>query len=269
MVPLRSFLVVAVLVLAVCSAVRAANTVHVGDLVIDSPYVIENQTYEQQGNITILPGGRLILRNASLVFDQEWRAQSAIRLQGDASLSLEQSTITSSYAYPIYMADTSTMATQGPTGLTEGQLFLGGQAQASLQDAGLLSANVGGSAILEADGCQIHELVSTLGGQASGTLSLRSGHYDVWSLQKSNNLVNVPLDIRLRDTAVSYWDADVGGEADVRFTDSNVFQVRVMEEAAVTVVSSVVAEPVVDLATGQRGTISSSLPGFVANWTLR
>jgi hypothetical protein len=264
----RSGFLVVALIVAVCGAVQAADTVHVGDLVIDSPYVIENQTYEQRGNITILPGGELILRNASLLLDQDWRAQSAIRLEGDASLSLEQSTIQSLYAYPIYMADTSTMATVGATGLSEGQLVLRGQAKASLQNAEVLNVSVGDSAILEASGCRLNEVASTIGGTTSGALTLLPGYHSLWSLKAESSLVDVPFDIRLSDTVVSHWNADIGGQANVSLTGSNVFQVRVMEQAAVTIVGSVVAQPVVDLTTGQHGTISSSQPGFVTYWTL-
>jgi len=38
---MRSGLAMAILLLVLCTAARAADTVHVGDLVIDSQYVIE------------------------------------------------------------------------------------------------------------------------------------------------------------------------------------------------------------------------------------
>jgi len=82
---------------------------HTGDLIITGTQVftIENTTYNQYGNVYVQDGGKLLIRNATLNFIQDYHDQNKIYLLDQASLEVTDSSIDSPYLHLLWAQDTA------------------------------------------------------------------------------------------------------------------------------------------------------------------
>lgn len=86
------------------SALSQETVRHQGDLVIegDEVFTIEDVIYRQRGDIIVRDNARLIIRNATLIVDQDFYLQYSIVIRDQAELVAENAVITSNFRIEVH-----------------------------------------------------------------------------------------------------------------------------------------------------------------------
>ena len=249
------------------------TTTHAGDLILrgNETLVIEGITYCQRGNILVQDNAKLIIRNGTLIFQQSYHAEYDLEFSGNSTLEIDNGLIESKHAYPLHFTGNSTAIVTGTTSqidLSLAQFSMAGNSRLRLGNCNVLHLDIAGSSLLTASRCDLNEVAINLTNNAQGTLTVRRGHYDNWNLHTDNDLQDVPTNITLEDTRVDNWNCNVGGSANITFSDSEVFQLAVADKANVTVDNCIIGMPVIRFSTGRAIKIDGLGSGFIRDWHL-
>lgn len=258
---------------------------HAGDLELSGNQVmtIEDVTYYQQGNISLLGNSKLIVRNATLIIVQEYHEQNNIRVDENAELQLAGAAVRSSFdlSNTTFTADARGTFTNARV---EGWVVLEGGGNLDCRSS-VLGPNSGG--LIVADGqteigiasvktatvrlsdVAIHEFSLSIYSTCSVTISdARPGNVTAWKLNpQMATSGRLPLDLAFNSVSIGFWDVRLGGNGSHTLERCQIFQLALDNSVSVTCRESSV-EAVNLILNDTTLSLSDLRPGSFQHWIL-
>ncbi len=260
----------------------SASLVEAGDITLngDEILLVENTTYTNKGNITLYDNSQLIIRNSTFNFEQDYHEQYQIILHDNSSFEIDNSILTSSQRFLVPLLGNTKVTVDSSVTLNEA---LGWERGAFFQpnDNSTFSSN---DSRLDCVGDMYSYSVSTKATisiqnstmQAlafhfplNSTVNLqdfRKGSIQNFQLLKSNT--DLPYDLLISNTtienSVNVWIKD---NAQATFTNCELFQVGIDEQASVSFIDSKV-EQLVPRFSNVAVTLDNLAIGFVDSLNL-
>ncbi|UCH31097.1 MAG: hypothetical protein JSV05_06190 [Candidatus Bathyarchaeota archaeon] len=217
-------------------------TIHVGTMIIsgNETCLIENCTFVQTGNISVVDNGTLILRNVDFQMNQTVTWQFGFSFAGHAKIHIENTTMESQYPfqsncldksailalnsriYPLHCFDNSTISLSSTKTATGAFLCTGESYMYSENSTinGQLWCSQNSSVYLVNSSLGIVELEFH---HSAATLShLRAGLHKLWNLHINQSVENVSINLTLINTWLSGWSIYCWEDSQVSIYDSEV-----------------------------------------------
>jgi hypothetical protein len=250
---------------------------HDGPLILtgDETFVIEDAIFTQRGNVEVRDQASLIIRDATIVFEQTYHEEFNWWFSGTSRLIIERSNIESPFIHTVGLGDDSV-----------GQITDSSLDMAFLPTVGNASLTLNGSTInhlsldpvnwvpspgqvatVSSSGSTIHELSMSLTGTARGTIvGLAPGFIDSWTL---SGIQSSQIAVTLMNATVENFNWAIGGDAAVTVQGCKFGQLSATERAALTVRDTTVTMATMTFDAGQRVVLRGLTSGqLIAHWDL-
>ena len=207
-------------------------TTHEGDLIINGTqaFVIENCAYKQMGDIFVEDWGNLSLKDATLVLMMQYDHQYNIYIEDDATAKVENSKVEAAE----YWVGSFRLSERAQANIENSTLDNMGIV--SYRDSVVTIENSTFSELIFWDSSQVLIINSSVAWTVTLTFyspnivhldGLHAGRYENWNLHMNETVQNVPCDLTLRNTVLT-WGLTLRDDAVANVSNSEVESIRLL-----------------------------------------